>query len=135
MNSSVVPSLLLDGWLGPFEQKSRWLPQGNKYLQVPSVLPAVCCLTCVGFHQLQCFSEVQKAFAALEAAIKFGNLSQVAVDFNCCDVLKDPNDQVARMSLEGCLSCSNFCQTPCICTLFGNLMSLSLRLGGLLHGK
>lgn len=94
MNSLDDPSVLSDGWLGPFERKGRRLLQGKKHIRNLELPPVVCRLTCGHFHHLQCFSEVQKAFAALEAAIKFGNLSQVAADFNCCDSLKEHDDQV-----------------------------------------
>lgn len=43
---------------------------------------------------LQCLSVVREAFAAVEAALMGGNASQVAADFNCCQVPKDLDDQV-----------------------------------------
>lgn len=101
MNSD-VPSLLSDGWFGPFERTGRRLPEGKEHLLGFYVPPAVGCVTCGGFFHPQCFSEVHKAFAALEAAMRFGNLSRVAADFKCCQVPKDLSDQVTHKCSEGC---------------------------------
>lgn len=92
--------LLSDGWFRPPERASRRLPQGKTHLPSLDVPPAVGGLTRGAVFHLQCFSEVSKAFAALEAAIRFGNLSRVAADFNCCEVPKDLDDQVTHKSSE-----------------------------------
>ncbi|XP_040902925.1 thymus-specific serine protease [Toxotes jaculatrix] len=42
----------------------------------------------------KCLSVVREAFAAVEAALMSGNVSQVAVDFGCCQIPKDPDDQL-----------------------------------------
>ena len=42
---------------------------------------------------LQCLAGVQEAFAAVEALMS-GNASQVAVDFECCQIPKELDDQV-----------------------------------------
>lgn len=46
---------------------------------------------------LQCLTVMRKAFAAVEAALMGGNASQVAVDFGCCQIAKDPDDQVMAL--------------------------------------
>uniref|UniRef100_A0A3B4YSE1 Thymus-specific serine protease-like n=1 Tax=Seriola lalandi dorsalis TaxID=1841481 RepID=A0A3B4YSE1_SERLL len=46
---------------------------------------------------LQCLAVVQEAFAAVEVALMGGNVSQVAVDFGCCQIPKDPDDQIELM--------------------------------------
>lgn len=40
---------------------------------------------------------MREAFAAMEAALMGGNVSQVAADFNCCQVPKDLDDQVISL--------------------------------------
>ncbi|KAG8002230.1 Thymus-specific serine protease [Nibea albiflora] len=42
----------------------------------------------------KCLSAVREAFAAVEAALMGGNASQVAVDFGCCQIPKDRDDQI-----------------------------------------
>ncbi|XP_027135967.1 thymus-specific serine protease [Larimichthys crocea] len=42
----------------------------------------------------KCLSGVREAFAAVEAALMGGNASQVAVDFGCCQIPKDRDDQI-----------------------------------------
>uniref|UniRef100_H2LX31 Serine protease 16 n=1 Tax=Oryzias latipes TaxID=8090 RepID=H2LX31_ORYLA len=46
---------------------------------------------------LQCWAQVQQAFAAVEAELLTGNLSQVAGDFNCCQIPKNLDDQIELM--------------------------------------
>ncbi|XP_071327989.1 thymus-specific serine protease [Trachinotus anak] len=45
----------------------------------------------------KCLAVVQEAFAAVEVALMGGNVSQVAVDFGCCQIPKDPDDQIELM--------------------------------------
>ncbi|XP_051253528.1 thymus-specific serine protease isoform X1 [Dicentrarchus labrax] len=45
----------------------------------------------------KCLAGVRKAFAAVEAALMSGNASQVAMDFDCCHIPKDLNDQIELM--------------------------------------
>ncbi|XP_069003375.1 thymus-specific serine protease [Embiotoca jacksoni] len=45
----------------------------------------------------KCLAAVQEAFAALEAALMAGNIHQLAVDFGCCQIPKDPDDQIELM--------------------------------------
>ncbi|XP_020500048.1 thymus-specific serine protease [Labrus bergylta] len=45
----------------------------------------------------KCLAAVQRAFAAVEAALMAGNVSKVSADFGCCQVPKDLNDQVELM--------------------------------------
>lgn len=46
---------------------------------------------------LQCLAAVREAFAAVEAALMGGNVSQVAIDFGCCQIPKDQDDQVTAL--------------------------------------
>ncbi|XP_067451983.1 thymus-specific serine protease [Thunnus thynnus] len=46
---------------------------------------------------VKCLAAVRKAFAAVEAALMGGNTSQVAEDFGCCQIAKDPDDQIELM--------------------------------------
>ncbi|XP_041662374.1 thymus-specific serine protease [Cheilinus undulatus] len=45
----------------------------------------------------KCLAAVQRAFAAVEAALMAGNVSQVSVDFGCCQVPKDLSDKIELM--------------------------------------
>ncbi|CAN9511115.1 unnamed protein product [Ophioblennius macclurei] len=45
----------------------------------------------------KCLAEIRDAFSAVEAALMGGNTSQVAMDFNCCQIPTDPDDQVELM--------------------------------------
>ncbi|XP_044057225.1 thymus-specific serine protease isoform X2 [Siniperca chuatsi] len=45
----------------------------------------------------KCLAGVREAFAAVEAALMGGNASQVAVDFGCCQIPKDLDDQIELM--------------------------------------
>ncbi|XP_050921378.1 thymus-specific serine protease [Lates calcarifer] len=45
----------------------------------------------------KCLAVVREAFAAVEGALVGGNISQVAVDFGCCQIPKDPDDQIELM--------------------------------------
>ncbi|XP_035809242.2 thymus-specific serine protease isoform X2 [Amphiprion ocellaris] len=45
----------------------------------------------------KCLAKVREAFAAVEAALVGGNVSQVAKDFGCCQIPKDHYDQVELM--------------------------------------
>ncbi|XP_029963538.1 thymus-specific serine protease [Salarias fasciatus] len=45
----------------------------------------------------KCLAEVREAFSAVEAALMAGNTSRVAVDFNCCQIPTDPDNQVELM--------------------------------------
>uniref|UniRef100_A0A8C7YKA8 Thymus-specific serine protease n=1 Tax=Oryzias sinensis TaxID=183150 RepID=A0A8C7YKA8_9TELE len=45
----------------------------------------------------KCWARVQQAFAAVEAELLTGNLSQVAGDFNCCQIPKNLDDQIELM--------------------------------------
>ncbi|KAM9359152.1 thymus-specific serine protease [Symphorus nematophorus] len=42
----------------------------------------------------KCLAAVREAFAAVEAALMGGNTSQVAMDFGCCQIPKDHDDQI-----------------------------------------
>ncbi|KAM4628161.1 thymus-specific serine protease [Polymixia lowei] len=44
-----------------------------------------------------CVADVRDAFDAVEAALRGGNASQVATDFNCCEIPKDLDDQIELM--------------------------------------
>lgn len=70
------------------------------------VKPAVClCIIGIKYSSatftlillLQCLAVVRQAFAAVEEALMGGNVSQVAVDFGCCQIPKDPDDQVKAL--------------------------------------
>ncbi len=57
-------------------------------------------VTCVKFTLilfLQCLAGVREAFAAVEAVLMGGNASQLAVDFGCCQIPKDLDDQVTAL--------------------------------------
>lgn len=43
---------------------------------------------------LQCWAQVQLAFAAVEAELIAGNFSQLAADFSCCQIPQNLDDQV-----------------------------------------
>ncbi|XP_038549780.1 thymus-specific serine protease [Micropterus salmoides] len=45
----------------------------------------------------KCLAAVREAFAAVEAALMGGNVSQVAIDFGCCQIPKDQDDQIELM--------------------------------------
>ncbi|XP_075998427.1 thymus-specific serine protease [Genypterus blacodes] len=45
----------------------------------------------------KCVAGVGEAFAAVGAALMAGNASQVAMDFSCCQIPIDPNDQIELM--------------------------------------
>ncbi|XP_047450601.1 thymus-specific serine protease [Mugil cephalus] len=45
----------------------------------------------------KCLAKVREAFVAVEAALMSGNISQVAMDFGCCQIPKDPADQTELM--------------------------------------
>lgn len=49
---------------------------------------------------LQCLSKVRQAFAAVKEALMSGNINQVASDFGCCQIPKDPYDQVMTCTDE-----------------------------------
>lgn len=51
----------------------------------------------------QCVADVHEAFAAVGAALVAGNASQVAMDFNCCQIPRDPDDQVTGLCLLNAL--------------------------------
>lgn len=70
------------------------------------VKPAVClCIIGIKYSSAtftlillpQCLAVVRQAFAAVEEALMGGNVSQVAVDFGCCQIPKDPDDQVKAL--------------------------------------
>lgn len=43
---------------------------------------------------------MQEAFAAVEAALTVGNVSQVATDFGCCQTPKNLHDQVKKVDRD-----------------------------------
>ncbi|CAI5694520.1 thymus-specific serine protease [Oreochromis niloticus] len=45
----------------------------------------------------KCLSKVRQAFAAVKEALMSGNINQVASDFGCCQIPKDPYDQIELM--------------------------------------
>ncbi|KAM7413585.1 hypothetical protein PAMA_020797 [Pampus argenteus] len=45
----------------------------------------------------KCVSAVRRAFAAVEAVLMGGNASKVSADFGCCQIAKDPDDQIELM--------------------------------------
>ncbi|XP_037533989.1 thymus-specific serine protease [Nematolebias whitei] len=45
----------------------------------------------------ECLAKVQEAFVLVEAALTSGNCSQLAQDFGCCQIPKNPDDQVELM--------------------------------------
>lgn len=48
----------------------------------------------------QCQAKVREAFAAVEAALMAGNTSQVAKDFDCCQIPSAADDQVMDLFLR-----------------------------------
>uniref|UniRef100_A0A665VQA6 Serine protease 16 n=1 Tax=Echeneis naucrates TaxID=173247 RepID=A0A665VQA6_ECHNA len=62
---------------------------------------------------LQCLAAVRDAFSTVEAALMGGNTSQVAADFGCCQIPKDPDDQVTALIFL-CV-CLFVCLHVCVC--------------------
>lgn len=72
--------------------------EGSSYLSVHHVTGiqflSVACVKFTPILFLQCLAGVREAFAAVEAALMGGNGSQLAVDFGCCQIPEDLDDQV-----------------------------------------
>ncbi|KAF7651067.1 hypothetical protein LDENG_00116510 [Lucifuga dentata] len=45
----------------------------------------------------KCVADVREAFVVVEAALRAGNVTLVAMDFNCCQIPKDADDQIELM--------------------------------------
>lgn len=99
LTAASVTSSVSDCWPESNEWSGWWLRKGVKTATRLRIISQAfkARLSCVKFSLilfLQCLAGVQEAFAVVEAALIGGNVSQVAVDFSCCQIPKELDDKV-----------------------------------------